>query len=118
MKTKNKNIETSNNNKNQFLEEIEKIVEKSKKLNEEITEYAQKHQADQDKIDILNEDITNLKISVSSFEESNISIDEIIERITSEIESKTINIESHKKEIIQLKEKNEELSQLIKDRIS
>ena len=110
----NKNIETSNNNKNQFLEEIEKIVENSRKLNEEITEYAQKHQADQDKIDILNEDITNLKISVSSFEESNLSIDEIIERITSEIESKTINIESHKKEIIQLKEKNEELSQLIK----
>ena len=89
----NKNIETSNNNKNQFLEEIEKIVENSRRLNEEIT---------------------NLKISVSSFEESNISIDEIIERITSEIESKTINIESHKKEIIQLKEKNEELSQLIK----
>ena len=110
----NKNIETSNNNKNQFLEEIEKIVENSRELNEEITEYAQKHQADQDKIDILNEDITNLKISVSSFEESNLSIDEIIERITSEIESKTINIESHKKEIIQLKEKNEELSQLIK----
>ena len=107
------NIEIANDNKITISEKISGIIENSNILNKEITEYAQKHQEDQRNIDILNEDITNLKISVSSFEESNISIDEIIQRIDSEIESKNLSLENNTKEIIQLKEKNKELDQLI-----
>ena len=56
--------------------------------------------------------------SLNRYKKSKNNILSLIKKIPvvyfNKIESKTINIESHKKEIIQLKEKNEELSQLIK----
>lgn len=56
---------------NKETEEITKVI----------NEYASLNKDNQKYIDDLNFDITNLKISVSSFDESESSIDEIQERI-------------------------------------
>ena len=61
--------------------EINKIVEQNEELSKIITEFAELNKDDQKYIDDLNFDITNLKISVSSFDESEASIQEIQERI-------------------------------------
>ena len=57
-------------------------------------------------------DITNLKISVSSFEESEMSIDEITERIKIDIKNNTLSLESKKDQIE--KNKQEEVSLIAK----
>ena len=59
----------------------------------------------------MNFDITNLKISVSSFDESETSIDEMVERINNDITNNNTSIENKKKlknEIIQLNKELEE----------
>ena len=55
-------------------------------------------------IDDLNFDITNLKISVSSFDESGTSLDEMIERINQDIEHQkdSIRTKTEQAEIINL----------------
>ena len=74
--------------------EINKIVEQNEKLSKIITEFAELNKDDQKYIDDLNFDITNLKISVSSFDESEASIQEIQERINQELENAHTSIEN------------------------
>ena len=64
----------------------------------------------------MNFDITNLKISVSSFDESENSINEIVERINFDLSNNLISIENKKvsrEEILlengKLEEKNAEI---------
>ena len=64
-------------------------------------------------IDDLNFDITNLKISVSSFDESEASIKEVQERINQEIENSNKSIESKNAQIEQIKNDNIELQKSI-----
>lgn len=73
-------------------EVIEKLSENtqiiSQELNvtlEEISEYTRFNKEKQERVNFLNEDIMNLKISVSSFDESALSIDEMVEKITQDI---------------------------------
>ena len=70
---------------------------KISKENEEkqaiIDEFASSNKDSQTYIDNLNEDITDLKISVSSFNESEMSIQEMSEMINKEIETHTKNVE-------------------------
>ena len=69
----------------QISEAMNKIEEQSKLINIEIEEFTKLNKDNQKYIDDLNFDITNLKISVSSFDESEMSINEFVERIDNDI---------------------------------
>ena len=64
-------------NKEKIQNEIGEIISKNEELSKIITEFAELNKDDQKYIDDLNFDITNLKISVSSFDESEASIQEL-----------------------------------------
>ena len=94
-------------------EENEKLIENINKQNEDdqkiIDEFSNSNKDSQKYIDDLNFDITNLKISVSSFNESEVSIEEMTEMINKEIETHTRNAENKK---IQIENANLENSKL------
>ena len=87
------------------IEELSKIVE----------EFALKNKDNQKYINDLNFDITNLKISVSSFDESGSSIDEMVERINKDIETNKLGIENKNKNISEIEKENSSLDERIKD---
>ena len=95
--------------------EINKIVEQNEELSKIITEFAELNKDDQKYIDDLNFDITNLKISVSSFDESEASIQEIQERINQELENAHTSIENKNAQIGQIKKDNEDLEKSIQE---
>lgn len=95
--------------------EINKIVEQNEELSKIITEFAELNKDDQKYIDDLNFDITNLKISVSSFDESEASIQEIQERINQELENAHTSIENKNAQIEQIKKDNEDLEKSIEE---
>ena len=95
--------------------EINKIVEKNGELSKIINEFAELNKDDQKYIDDLNFDITNLKISVSSFDESEASIQEIQERIKQELENAHTSIENKNAQIEQIKKDNENLEKSIQE---
>ena len=95
--------------------EINKIVEQNEELSKIITEFAELNKDDQKYIDDLNFDITNLKISVSSFDESEASIQEIQERINQELENAHTSIENKNVQIEQIKKDNEDLEKSIQE---
>ena len=108
-------------NKKNIENEINKISEENEKLSKIITEFAELNKDNQKYIDDLNFDITNLKISVSSFDESESSIQEIQERIDTELENTSKSIENKKVQIEQIKQDNfnlEESIQEIKEKIN
>ena len=84
---------------NKQNEEDQKIIDEFSNANKDSQKY----------IDDLNFDITNLKISVSSFNESEVSIQEITEMIEKEIETHTKNKESKKIQIENANKENETL---------
>ena len=80
--------------------EIKAIEEENESIGKVIEEFTNLNKDNQKYIDDLNFDITNLKISVSSFDESEVSINEIMERIDTDIKNNIQSITS-KKEIRQ-----------------
>ena len=94
-------------------EEIEKqqitLKEEKEKVSLEIQEYSELNKDSQKFIDDLNLDVTNLKISVSSFNESEISIDEMIERIKVDIDNNIKNIQNKENTINNLILENENI---------
>ena len=76
-----------NSIKEEAKEQIEKLSKENEELNKVIEEFANLNKDNQKYIDDLNFDITNLKISVSSFEESEMSIKEMTERIEEDIKN-------------------------------
>ena len=107
-------------------QEIFKIDVQNSKEQEEIDEYTRFNREKQKEIDILNEDVVNLKVSLSSFDETVSSIDEMKEKIENDIlnfeqsiEKKKIEIESinmqndkYKEEISTIKETIENSSKI------
>lgn len=93
-------------------EKISAIDEENKKLSEEIEEFSNHNKETQTIVDDLNFDITNLKISVSSFDESEASINEIVERINNDIENLKQSTENKKEQKIKLTEENDKLEEL------
>ena len=79
--------------KNQILE----IDKENEGLNSIIEEFTNLNKDTSGYIDNLNLDITNLKISVSSFDESEASINEIVDRINIELKKNVESIESKNK---------------------
>lgn len=110
----------SEENKNQILREKEKnekeikeITEQNEQKQKEINEFSASNKDSQKYINDLNLDITNLKISVSSFYESEVSIKEITDMILNEIELNKKNRENKKQEIEKAKIENTELANQI-----
>ena len=100
-------------------EENQKLIEKINKQNEEdqkiIDEFSNANKDSQKYIDDLNFDITNLKISVSSFNESEVSIEEMTEMINKEIETHTRNAENKKVQIENASLENSKLKEEIEN---
>jgi len=95
--------------------QIEELTTLNTELFNDINEYAELNKDNQKYIDDLNVDITNLKISVSSFDESEVSIVELEERIQEEIEKNKELSKNKEKQIEQIKVDNENLNQDIKN---
>ena len=107
--------------KQETQKEIKNLTEETDKLNKVISEFADLNKDNQKYADDLNFDITNLKISVSSFDESEASIQEIQERINVEIENTNKSIENKQRQIEQIKQDNfnlEKSKEEIKEKIN
>ena len=99
--------------KEEKFAEIEKIDKENSELNSVIEQFALLNKDNQKYIDDLNFDITNLRISVSSFDESGTSIDEMVERIELDITNNNVSIENKQKQIEEISSENKELEQNI-----
>lgn len=91
------------------------IVKEMEDLNSIIEQFAVNNKDNQKYIDDLNLDITNLKISVSSFDESENSIDEIVARIEQDIENQKKSMELKQATIEENKKDNQELEVAIQN---
>ena len=107
--------EKSKNTKQEIEKEIEELTSQNEELTKVITEFAELNKDNQKYVDDLNFDITNLKISVSSFDESEASIEEMKERINIDIENTLKSIENKKLQIEQIKSDNFNLQETIKE---
>ena len=105
----NKQKEESIKQKEEKEQEVEKLNSEIKSLSEEVEQFATVNKDNQKYIDDLNFDITNFKISVSSFIESEASIEEFVERIRQEILNNNNNIENKNNTLNQAIKENAEL---------
>ena len=103
------------NQKQEIQEQIKNMNETNENLNKIITEFAELNKDDQKYIDDLNFDITNLKISVSSFDESEVSMEEMQDRIKQDIENTAKSIENKINQIEQIKQDNVNLENSIQE---
>ena len=102
-------------NKKALQEKIITINEENEKRKQMIAEFAELNKDNQIYVDDLNFDITNLKISVSSFDESENSIEEIQQRIVSETESTNKSIENKQTQIEHIIQDNLHLEKAIEE---
>ena len=105
----------SNRNKEEIQKEIEQLTEQTEKLSKVIKENADFNKDNQKYVDDLNLDITNLKISVSSFDESEVSIKEIEDRINAEIDNNLKSIKNKEEQIEHIQKDNLDLKNLIEE---
>ena len=102
---------------NEYNDKQVNIDEENSALNQVIEEFTNLNKDNQRYIDDLNFDITNLKISVSSFDESENSINEMVERIELDVKNNIQSIENKKtlrESIIEENKKLEESNVQIK----
>ena len=100
---KQKEIQTQKQENEKQIEHIKEQSEENQKI---IDEFSNSNKESQEYIDNLNLDITNLKISVSSFNESEVSIREMTDMLRTEIETHTKNKENKNKQIESAKQEN------------
>ena len=104
-----------------IIEEVkEKLVEELEKMNDERLKLKE-NLNDEDtssKIEEITEDIMNVKISVASFEESENSIIEILERITSEEKELEERKEKRNTELLEYEKENTNLGRRIEENTS
>ena len=104
-----------------IIEELkEKLVEELEKMNDERVKLKE-NLNDEDtssKIEEITEDIMNVKISIASFEESENSIIEILERINSEEKELEERKEKRNTELLEYEKENTNLGQRIEENIS
>ena len=99
--------------KEQKEAEIQTLTQQIEELNKVIEEFVLNNKDNQKYIDDLNFDITNLKISVTSFDESESSIEEMVERISQDIKNNEQSIENKNQNILAINEENTKLEQTI-----
>ncbi|MBR6641325.1 MAG: hypothetical protein IKL08_03945, partial [Clostridia bacterium] len=96
-------LESENKDLNFDIEEtnkkIDSINEEISKHIEVISEHARFNKEKEERVNFLNEDIMNLKVSLSSFDESEAAIDEMVDKIRQDINSFMASIE-RKKDLI------------------
>lgn len=102
-------ITNAGNIKDSLTKEIEVLDKENEELSTVISQFAELNKDDQKYIDDLNFDITNLRISVSSFDESESSIDEMVTRIEEDINVAKQSIENKKSLCTKIEEEKEEL---------
>ena len=107
--------ESANKIKETTQDEIKKLTEETEKLTVIIQEFANINKDNQKYVDDLNYDITNLKISVSSFDESEASLEELQERILSEIQNAEQSIQNKQNQIEKIKQDNINLKNSIEE---
>lgn len=116
LKQEEKEIETRVDENRTNQEQLEnrklEIDEENSKLNREILEFNSKNKDTQSIVDELNFDITNLKISVSSFDESELSLEEMLERIKQDIENLEKSSENKENQKQKMSIDNEKLAKL------
>lgn len=104
-----------------IIEEVkEKLVEELEKMNDERLKLKE-NLNDEDtssKIEEITEDIMNVKISIASFEESENSIIEILERITSEEKELEERKDKRNTELLEYEKENTNLGQRIEENTS
>ena len=119
LRAENENYEVqkteANSVKKKFTKEIENLTIEIERLTNIITEFAETNKDNQKYIDDLNFDITNLKISVSSFDESEASINEIKERILQDIENAEQSNQNKESQIEKILYDNRSLQQSIEE---
>ena len=103
------NLETEKSNQVDLNNLIENLEKENVELQEKINELTSKNEEQQKFIDDLNSDIVDLKISVSSFDESAVSIDEMVEMIKQEINNCIQNVENKTAERENLLNENQSL---------
>ena len=94
---------------------IENLERENSDLQQNINELTSKNEEQQKFIDDLNSDIVDLKISVSSFDESALSIDEMLAMIRQEIDNCVQTVESKTAERENLLNENSSLEAKISD---
>ena len=99
--------------KEKLVEELEKMNDERLKLKENLND-----EDTSSKIEEITEDIMNVKISVASFEESENSIIEILERITSEEKELEERKEKRNTELLEYEKENTNLGQRIEENTS
>jgi len=107
-------------NKSIIEEAKEKLVEELEKMNDERVKLKE-NLNDEDtssKIEEITEDTMNVKISIASFEESENSIIEILERITSEEKELGERKEKRNTELLEYEKENTNLGQRIEENTS
>ena len=99
--------------KETLVEELEKMNDERLKLKENLND-----EDTSSKIEEITEDIMNVKISIASFEESENSIIEILERITSEEKELEERKEKRNTELLEYEKENTNLGQKIEENTS
>ena len=99
--------------KAKLVEELEKMNDERVKLKENLND-----EDTSSKIEEITEDIMNVKISIASFEESENSIIEILERITSEEKELEERKEKRNTELLEYEKENTNLGQRIEENTS
>ena len=99
--------------KEKLVEELEKMNDERVKLKENLND-----EDTSSKIEEITEDIMNVKISIASFEESENSIIEILERITSEEKELEERKEKRNTELLEYEKENTNLGQKIEENTS
>ena len=99
--------------KETLVEELEKMNDERVKLKENLND-----EDTSSKIEEITEDIMNVKISIASFEESENSIIEILERITSEEKELEERKEKRNTELLEYEKENINLGQIIEENTS
>jgi chromosome segregation protein len=113
LETVKKEQEENSKKQEEYNSKIQIMEAENLELNKIIEEFTNLNKDNQKYIDDLNFDITNLKISVSSFDESEGSINEMMERIDQDITNNNTSI-SNKKELREkIVKDNEELENKI-----
>jgi len=110
-----KQEEEAQKRKKQLEEDITELEKEISELGLEISIFNNNNKDKQKELDDLNFDITNLKISVSSFDESESSINEFVQRIEEEIMSNNKNINDKKNSIQKSEKECKELEIKIED---
>lgn len=107
--------ETVNTEINILSKEIAELEAKTSEYQNQVNEYKQRNKTQMEIRDNLNTDITDYKISISSFDENIASINEIIERINNEFEIANTSLSKRLLQKDKLLDENEKFSQKIEE---